>query len=147
MGPGTSPRSAEAVAQLKKVGAISLFVEDLEAAKSFYRDVFGVDVVYEDDASVCVKFDDLLVNLVLTSAAMELVEPGRVAGRDAGSRFQLSVFLDDVDAACALLEERGVQLLTGPVDRPWGMRTATFTDPSGHSWEIAQQISQSEAAG
>jgi catechol 2,3-dioxygenase-like lactoylglutathione lyase family enzyme len=126
---------------LKKVSAISLFVEDLQAAKSFYEDVFDVDVVFEDDSSVCVKFDHLFINLLLVSAAQEQVEPGVVAERDAGSRFQLSVWVDDVDAVCALLEQRGVRLLTGPTERDWGMRTATFTDPAGHSWEIAQQLS------
>ena len=126
---------------LKKVRAISLFVEDLSAAKSFYEDIFGVDVVFEDESSVCVKFDHVFVNLLLVTAAREQVEPGVVADRGSGSRFQLSVWVDDVDAACALLKERGVNLLTGPTDREWGMRTATFTDPAGHSWEIAQQLS------
>jgi catechol 2,3-dioxygenase-like lactoylglutathione lyase family enzyme len=132
----------EALARsLKKISAISLFVEDLEAAKSFYQDVLDVDVVFEDDSSVCVKFDQLFINLLLVSAAQEQVEPGVVAERHAGSRFQLSVWVDDVDAVCALLEHRGVKLLTGPTDREWGMRTATFTDPAGHSWEIAEQLS------
>jgi catechol 2,3-dioxygenase-like lactoylglutathione lyase family enzyme len=127
------------------VSAISLFVEDLETAKSFYRDVFGVQVVFEDETSVCVKFDRLFVNLLLVSAAQELVEPGVVGGPDAGSRFQLSIWLDDVDAVCAELERRGVKLLTGPIDREWGMRTATFSDPAGHSWEVAQEISQADS--
>ena len=26
----------------------------------------------------------------------------------------------------------------GPVDRPWGIRTASFRDPGGHIWEIAR---------
>jgi catechol 2,3-dioxygenase-like lactoylglutathione lyase family enzyme len=133
---------AEAAARsLKKVSAISLFVEDLQAAKAFYRDVFGVDVVFEDETSVCVKFGRLFVNLLHASAAREQVEPAPVASREAGSRFQLSIWVDDVDAVCALLEKRGVTLLTGPIDRAWGMRTATFTDPDGHSWEIAQELS------
>jgi catechol 2,3-dioxygenase-like lactoylglutathione lyase family enzyme len=125
---------------LHKVSAISLFVEELEAAKSFYRDVFALEIVYEDENSACVKFGELIVNLLRVEAAKELVEPSAVASPDAGSRFQLSIWLDDVDATCALLEERGVKLLTGPVDRPWGLRTATFTDPAGHSWEIAQPV-------
>jgi catechol 2,3-dioxygenase-like lactoylglutathione lyase family enzyme len=125
---------------LHKVSAISLFVEDLEAAKAFYRDVFALEVAYEDENSACVKFGELIINLLRTDAAKELVEPGAVASPEAGSRFQLSIWLDDVDATCALLEERGVTLLTGPVDRAWGMRTATFTDPAGHSWEIAQPV-------
>lgn len=132
---------AEAVARsLRKVSAISLFVDDLGAAKSFYRDVFAVPVVFEDESSVCVKFDRLFVNLLHVSAAGEQVEPAGVAARGTGSRFQLSIWVDDVDAACALLEQRGATLLTGPVDREWGMRTATFADPDGHSWEIAQEL-------
>jgi catechol 2,3-dioxygenase-like lactoylglutathione lyase family enzyme len=132
--------SEAAAHSLKKVRAISLFVEDLQAAKAFYRAVFDVDVVFEDETSVCVKFDRLFVNLLHVSAAQEQVEPALVAGRDTGSRFQLSIWVDDVDAACALLEQRGVTLLSGPVDRAWGMRTATFIDPDGHSWEIAHEL-------
>jgi len=125
---------------LAHVSAISLFVEDLQTAKSFYEAVFGVDVVFEDETSVCVKFDQLLVNLLLNSSAEQQVEPAPVAGPESGSRFQLSIWIDDVDAACAALEERGVELLTGPVDREWGMRVATFIDPDGHNWELAQQL-------
>ena len=141
-----APMSDDEVAarSLKTVSAISLFVEDLQAAKSFYRDVFDVDVVFEDDTSVCVKFGRLFVNLVHVAAAHEQVEPAAVASGDSGSRFQLSIWVDDVEAVCALLQKRGVTLLTGPTDREWGMRTATFTDPAGHSWEIAQELSQSE---
>ena len=41
---------------------------------------------------------------------------------------------------CAELAARGVTLLNGPMDRPWGIRTASFTDPSGHIWEIAGDL-------
>ena len=138
--------SANVRESLAHVSAISLFVEDLQTAKSFYEAVFGVDVVFEDETSVCVKFDQLFVNLLVNSSAEQQVEPAPVAGPESGSRFQLSIWIDDVDAACAALEERGVELLTGPVDREWGMRVATFIDPDGHNWELAQQLeAQSEA--
>jgi catechol 2,3-dioxygenase-like lactoylglutathione lyase family enzyme len=125
---------------LHKISAISLFVEDLKAARAFYTEVFGVRVLFEDDASVAVEFDNLIVNLLRTDAAPEIIAPGTVASREAGSRFQLSVFVDDVDAVCTELGRRGVTVLTGPLDRPWGMRTANFVDPAGHSWEVAQKI-------
>jgi catechol 2,3-dioxygenase-like lactoylglutathione lyase family enzyme len=141
-----SPRREAVAESLKTVSAISLFVEDLQQAKAFYSDVFDVDVVFEDESSVCVRFDRLFVNLLHVSAADELVEPGLAGGRDAGSRFQISIWVDDVDATCALLEERGVDLLTGPIDREWGMRTATFVDPAGHSWEVAQEVPRPEAS-
>jgi len=48
--------------------------------------------------------------------------------------------VDDMDAVCEDLIRRGVTLLNGPMDRPWGIRTASFTDPAGHIWEIAQHL-------
>jgi len=121
-----------------RIGAITLFVEDLEATKRFYGEVFGLPVVFEDDDSTVFDFGNTIVNLLKTTAAGELVEPAAVAGRDAGARFQLTIEVDDVDAVCAELTGRGVELLNGPVDRPWGVRTASFRDPGGHIWEIAR---------
>ena len=120
------------------IRAITLFVEDLQASKTFYGEVFGLPVMYEDDNSAVFKFGDTLVNLLKTTAAGELIEPAAVASREAGARLQLTIAVDDVDAMCAELASRGVELLNGPMDRPWGIRTASFRDPGGHIWEIAQ---------
>ena len=60
-----------------------------------------------------------------------------MARHEAGARLQFTIAVDDVDAICAELASRGVELLNGPMDRPWGIRTACFTDPGGHIWEIA----------
>jgi catechol 2,3-dioxygenase-like lactoylglutathione lyase family enzyme len=122
----------------KAIGAITLFVEDLAVARQFYLDVFGLPVMFEDDDSVVFDFGNTLINLLKTSAAPELVEPALVASRDAGSRFQLTINVADVDVTCAELARRGATLLNGPMDRPWGVRTATFMDPAGHIWEIAR---------
>jgi catechol 2,3-dioxygenase-like lactoylglutathione lyase family enzyme len=119
------------------IAAVTLFVEDLEAAKRFYREVFDLPVVFEDDNSTVFRFGETLVNLLKTSEAPELVKPATVATRDAGVRFQFTLGVDDVDAMCEKLKERGVDLLNGPMDRPWGIRTASFKDPGGHIWEIA----------
>lgn len=127
-------------ASLTTVSAMSLFVEDLKEASAFYQDVFDVEVVHADEVSTAVRFDNLIVNLLDTSAAAELVEPASVAGRGAGASFQLSIWVDDVDAVCQALQQKGVPLLIGPTDKKWGMRVATFTDPAGHSWEVAQRL-------
>jgi uncharacterized glyoxalase superfamily protein PhnB len=57
-----------------------------------------------------------------------------------GSRFQLTLEVEDVDAMSAELASKGVALLNGPMDRPWGVRTASFMDPAGHIWEIARRL-------
>jgi catechol 2,3-dioxygenase-like lactoylglutathione lyase family enzyme len=120
------------------IAAVTLFVEDLEAAKEFYGRIFGLPVVYEDDNSAVFKFGSTLVNLLKVTEAEELIAPAAVGGRDAGTRFQFTIAVDDVDAMCAELASRGVELLNGPMDRPWGIRTASFVDPGGHVWEIAK---------
>ena len=111
-------RSEEVGSWPKAIGAITLFVEDLEAAKRFYGEVFGLPVHFEDADSVVFDFGNTLVNLLKTNAAPELIEPAVVAAREAGSRLQLTIQVDDVNAMCAELVNRGVELLNGPMDRP-----------------------------
>jgi catechol 2,3-dioxygenase-like lactoylglutathione lyase family enzyme len=125
---------------LKKVEVITLFVEDVAASRTFYLDVFDVEVIYEDEVSAVVQFENMLVNLLHVSEAPELIGPATVAGSDAGSRFQFTIEVNDADAVCAELEKHGVRLINGPIDRPWGRRTAAFADPAGHLWEVAQLL-------
>jgi lactoylglutathione lyase len=127
-------------ASLKSVGAITLFVADPQRSKAFYESVFGLAPAYEDESSAAFNFDNMIVNLLAVSAAHDLIEPARVAGPETGSRFQLTIWVDDTDAVCAELRSRGIELLNGPMDREWGVRTASFKDPDGHIWEVAQQL-------
>ena len=122
------------------ISAITLFVEDRDAARAFYRDTLGLPVHFEDPESVVFAFGGTLVNLLNASAAPELIEPAQVAAPGSGARSVLTVTVDDVDTVCSELAAHGVALLNGPVDRPWGIRTASFCDPAGHIWELAQPI-------
>ena len=119
------------------IAAITLFVEDLAAATRFYSNIFQLPVVFEDDNSTVFRFGDTLVNLLEASEASALIAPAPVATPDGGVRFQLTLGVDDVDAMVDELKSRGVELLNGPMDRPWGIRTASFRDPGGHIWEVA----------
>lgn len=118
--------------------AITLFEEDLVTAKRFYQEVFELNVLFEDANSCVFKIGDTLINLLKINEADTLVKPAKVADRDAGSRLVFTIAVNDVDAICAELKARGVNLLNGPMDRPWGVRTASFMDPGGHIWEIAK---------
>jgi catechol 2,3-dioxygenase-like lactoylglutathione lyase family enzyme len=125
---------------LNKVEVITLFVEDLRAAKAFYRSVFGLDVVFEDEVSAVFRLPPLMINLLEISEAHTLIDPAPVAGSRAGARALLTIAVDDANAVCEELKRHGVPLLNGPIDRPWGRRTAAFADPAGNVWEIAQEI-------
>jgi lactoylglutathione lyase len=136
----------EVAASLKSVGAITLFVENPRRSQSFYEEVFKVPVIWEDEDSAAFKFENTIVNLLRIPAARDLIEPGSVASRDAGSRFQLTIWVDDADAVSKELATHGVGLLNGPMNREWGVRTASFTDPDGHIWEIAQRLPETDAS-
>jgi len=122
----------------KGIFAITLFTEDLERAKEFYQKVFGKPIDYEDPNSAVFKFGDTLVNLLKITEADVLIAPAKVANRESGTRFVFTILVDDVDAMCAELVSRGVELVSGPMNRPWGIRTASFMDPAGYIWEIAK---------
>lgn len=122
------------------LSAITLFVEDLPASKQFYQDVFDLPVHFEDPDSVVFQVGAVLVNLLDVRAAPELVDPAPVGAPGADPRFVFTVDVDDVDAVAKDLVTRGATLLNGPLDRPWGVRTASFRDPAGYVWEIAGAI-------
>ena len=119
------------------ISAITLFVEDLEAAKDFYDRAFGLPIYYQDPNSAVYNFGNTLINLLEVGQAPSLIAPATVAARDTGSRVQFTIDVEDVDATAAELQKSGVVLLNGPMDRPWGIRTASFQDPAGHIWEFA----------
>jgi lactoylglutathione lyase len=124
---------------LKSIGAITLFVEDPQRSKAFYARVFEVEGAFEDENSVAFKFDNLFLNLLKRGEAVnELLGP--VPAAQPGASFELTVWVDDADAVCADLIERGVSIVSGPVDRPWGMRSAAFLDPDGYVWEVAADL-------
>jgi lactoylglutathione lyase len=126
--------------KLQSIGAITMFIDDRERSKAFYEQVFGAPAVHEDDVSIAFKFDSIVVNLLEVSEAPGLIGPARVATAGAGSRFQLTVGVEDTDEVCSQLAALDVELLNGPMNRPWGIRTAAFTDPDGHVWEVAGKI-------
>jgi catechol 2,3-dioxygenase-like lactoylglutathione lyase family enzyme len=125
-----------------EVEVITLFVDEIASSRAFYAKVFSPEIVWEDALSSVLRFGGLLINLLQVSQAPRLVEPLRVAESSAGARALLTIRVVDVDQVCSALREIGVDLLNGPIDRPWGRRTASFADPSGHVWEIAQVIAR-----
>jgi lactoylglutathione lyase len=123
----------------KEIGAINLIVGDLEGAKAFYRDVFGLPVQHEDGDTAMFRFGDTYVFLqrdadhqdVPAGDALRLAETG--VG-------QFVIFVDDADSVRAELDEAHVATINGPADRDWGMRTLTLADPGGYTWEITQSL-------
>jgi len=122
------------------LGAITLFVSDRDASRTFYARLFADDPMFEDESSAAFQLTNVIVNLLARAHATELVTPVSVGGANAGATQMLTLDVDDVDAAAGELTAMGIELLNGPMDRPWGVRTAAFADPDGHVWELAAKI-------
>jgi catechol 2,3-dioxygenase-like lactoylglutathione lyase family enzyme len=126
---------------LRSVNVVTLFVEDAQRSKDFYERVFEVAAVDEEEGTVIFKLDNLFLRLLTRGKAeKEMLGQVPVAESGSGASSQLAIFVDDADALCAELAERGVSIVYGPIDRPWGVRNAGFRDPDGHLWGFSADI-------
>lgn len=130
-------------ALFKRMDVVVFFVADLERSAAFYRDVVGLEVEPTDDDSAVINLDNGLIILLRIPAAQDLLTAQHVA--PAGTRAvksQIATFVDDVDVAYETLAGHGVEFIKDPADQAWGLRTASFADPDGNVWELAQQLPQ-----
>ena len=123
----------------KQIVAINLIVGDLDRSKTFYREVFGLSLLDEEEDFALFRFKDTFIALRHDPAHQ--AAPGEYLGLAQKGVGQFAILVEDVDAVRAELDEHGVTLISGPADRDWGMRTLTFADPGGYIWEIAQDVS------
>jgi lactoylglutathione lyase len=121
--------------------AITLFSADLPASRIFYSEALEFPCIFEDDTCTVFDIGGLMLNVLAIEAAPELVEPCPAVTPRGSSTLLMTLQVTDCRAAVTRLKAKGVPFLNGPVDRPWGRRTAAFVDPSGHSWELAEVLS------
>lgn len=133
-------------AKLKQINVAVLFVADLERSKTFYGEVLGIPMQFDDDTSAGFDFDPMLLILLDIDSARDLLTGDAVAvPRPVGVSSQLVSFVDDVDGIYAELIAKGVEFVTPPIDREWGLRTAHFKDPDGNIWEIAHPVAKASS--
>jgi lactoylglutathione lyase len=99
---------------------------------TFYRDVIGLKVRIEGDGYVEFEMDNTKFSLFERSKLPELI--GREAGKAPCG--EIGFIVDDVDAEAERLKGLGVEILTGPMDRPWGERTVHISDPDGQHYRV-----------
>lgn len=110
---------------LKSVGAVRVFVTDLERSRSFYRDVLKLDERAEDFGWVLFNVGDTV--LILAATAPEDNER-RLVGR----ALEVSFCVDDIDAVYRELSAQGVPFDSPPEVQEWGGTLAFCRDPDGN---------------
>ncbi len=56
-----------------------------------------------------------------------------------GPRYEMFVYVDDVDRLLPDLRAEGVTVLRDPADMPWGERIASIADPDGNPVALANE--------
>jgi catechol 2,3-dioxygenase-like lactoylglutathione lyase family enzyme len=99
----------------------NIATRDLAAARRFYGDVLGLDVLMDH-------------GWIVTYGSQEkmTVQVSVMAEGGSGTPVpDLSIEVDDVDAALAGMKEAGFAIEYGPADEPWGVRRFYVRDPFG----------------
>ncbi|MFF0264678.1 VOC family protein [Kribbella sp. NPDC004536] len=119
-----------------EIGYVILYVSELDVSVGFYRDVVGLAYKFTDAGYAEFRAGGVRFGLYERRRAEWLV--GRAVAPGAGG--EVVVMVPDVDAVYARLRGAGVDVLSGPADRPWGHRTVHVADPDGFVVEFAAEI-------
>ncbi|RKS76596.1 catechol 2,3-dioxygenase-like lactoylglutathione lyase family enzyme [Actinomadura pelletieri DSM 43383] len=114
------------------VRLLTVPVSDQDAAKTFYADRLGFEVV-TDQSMGPVRWLQVAPKGAQTSVVLADHMPGVTPGSVQGLILETS----DLDGDCERLREAGVEV-DGPQDLPWG-RQATLTDPDGNGLVLAER--------
>jgi catechol 2,3-dioxygenase-like lactoylglutathione lyase family enzyme len=108
----------------------NIAASDIEAAKCFYHDVLGLDVMMD-------------LGWIATYGSREqmTVQISIASEGGAGTPVpDLSIEVDDVDAALEAMHAAGFPIEYGPVDEPWGIRRFYVRDPFGKLVNILAHV-------
>ena len=111
---------------------VTPFVDDLAATQAFYTDVFGLEAVYQSDASTVLRLGPMMINLLRREQAPGLVEPAEVAGSGSGVR---ALFTIKVNAGAS---QRGDRPLHDPRSGRRARRATRITLPEFASRSVSQ---------
>jgi catechol 2,3-dioxygenase-like lactoylglutathione lyase family enzyme len=115
-----------------KVARIVANIEtrDIAAASRFYRDVLGLEVVM-DHGWLATYGSQATMNVQVSFASQ--------GGSDTPVP-DLSIEVDDVDAALRDMAKAGFPIEYGPADEPWGVRRFFVRDPFGKLVNILAHV-------
>jgi len=103
---------------LRKIDCVMIRVDDIEAATTYYRDVFGLRPRWRQEDSIGLGFPETDAEIVLHCKP------------DIPSRVEVHYLVDDVVVAVAHYVANGCRLLVEPFDITIG-KCAVIEDPFG----------------
>lgn len=112
--------TTEAAMKVKRIVA-NIDTRDIAAAKRFYHDVLGLDILM-DHGWIATYGSAASMNIQISFATQ--------GGSDTPTP-DLSIEVDDVNVALDRMTTAGFVAEYGPIDEPWGVRRFYVRDPFG----------------
>ena len=114
-----------------------LLVDDLDAMKKFYRELFPFEIRGEGDTGLSFNPGNTLFSLRKRTRDYD----GRGPRLDVpGVQLAFRVSPEEVDSCYEMLIACGVEIAEPPTDQPRGHRTLYFHDPEHNLLEIYAEI-------
>ena len=111
---------------------VAIPVSDLERSEAFYQGVLGLESGLRQDER---RWHFLRAGGASGMLVLQEAEPGFRK-----LHFAFTTTEDQIDAAVAVLRDRGVEV-TDPVTHDWmPARSAYFSDPDGHELELCAPL-------
>jgi len=106
--------------QVRRIVA-NISTQDVARAKPFYQDALGLDLL----------MDHGWIQTYGTSATMSVQLSVASEGGSGTAVPDLSIEVDDLDAALERMKAAGFPIEYGPANEPWGVRRFYVRDPFG----------------
>ncbi len=121
---------------------IILITDNYKESITFYKDILDFRVEREIPEEEFCQFT--LKNCFLAIYGRTQIEKlvGNQYMKHAGGAIYTFPQSKDIDKEFQGLKQKGVIFIKEPTTQAWGQRTAYFTDPDGHIWEIQQWITK-----
>ncbi|MDO5405984.1 MAG: VOC family protein [Eubacteriales bacterium] len=121
-----------------KLKNVLITVSDMERSKRFYRELFGLEVILDNDGNVI-----LTEGLVLQDASIWkcFVERDIIPRNNASELYFEEA---DLDGFVKKLEAYGepIQYVNPLMEHSWGQKVVRFYDPDGHLIEVGTPMQQ-----
>jgi catechol 2,3-dioxygenase-like lactoylglutathione lyase family enzyme len=105
-----------------------------EETLAFYVDVLGFRLAMEEDGLAMLASTSVpTTQLIVTWASATAMDPAALV-------LAMSLEVEDVDAAYADVQARGLEIVRPIADEPWGVRRFFVREPSGSVVNVAGHI-------
>jgi lactoylglutathione lyase len=123
---------------IRSIDYTVIFARNMPAMREFYETTLGFPL-HKQLGPAWLEFRVGSNVLALTERGLVFDDPAPPHGA-LSLQMAFRVAPAEVATCAATLEERGIKIISGPTDQPWGHRTLFFRDPDGNVLEIYAEI-------